>query len=185
MRIVLRMFVAIMAFLAGIGAVFAVEAASERLAFDEVAVIEEETYDVDRSVAEYILSTQIDFHLKGIRLGSTENEVFRAFGKPRRIELWSPDLPDLFVYHYEGLDVRIDVFNGAKTVDSIEILSPSHKFEGLTVGSSLEEVLHRFGPGYDLGEGAIYYNSLFPESYISFQHDGAKVTAITHAYDGC
>ena len=184
MQIVLRLGVAVLAFVAGSGAVFVAEAAIERLAFGEVAAVEDELYDTDRSVAEYTLRTPIDFHVKGLRLGSTANELIKALGKPRRIERLA-DYPDLSVYHYNGLKISIGEYDGSKTVDSIEIVSASETFDGLTVGSSLEDVRRRLGAEHYGHEGTVGYNAIIMDGYIAFSHDGTKITAITNGYDGC
>ncbi|MBX3293211.1 MAG: hypothetical protein KF881_10030 [Acidobacteria bacterium] len=184
MRFVLRSLWALIAFVAGIGSVSVADTALEGIVYDEVVSVENNDFDPDGAAALYAVAKPVDFNINGLRVGSTEIDLIRALGKPLRIESWY-DVPDLKVYHYNGLLIRIGEYDHSKTVDSIEITSESQNFAGLTIGSSLEDVRRRLGPEHYAYEGTLGYHTFVTEGYVEFSHDGTKITGIMHGYHGC
>lgn len=186
MRIVFRVLIVLLTFLLGLGAVLAAEAVIEKLTVVEVEpILLDRTSYFDRAAAILALATPIDFHVKGIRLGSTEREVIKAIGRPLGVERLQ-EHPDLFVYRYDGLELRLYEYEGSRTVDSIEILGPSISIEGLTVGSTLEEVRTRLGPEQHGESGGLYYfNEVSDNARVTIIHDGARVISISAAFAGC
>lgn len=184
MRNFFRCFIALLAFLIGIGTVFVVESAIDRVSVHEVAAVID-PFDLEEGIVVTTISVPIDFQVKGVRIGASAKAVIKALGKPRRIERPDPNFSDLLIFHYDGLELSIGVYDGSKTVDSIKIVSAEQTFEGLTVGSTLDDVRVKLGPEHYSHEGFIGYNAISMDGYIAFSHDGFKVTAITTGFDGC
>ena len=179
------MLAAVFAFAFGVSTVAGLEFMISRLEIDEIPSVHDKIFsnDLERFAAEETLSIKLDFHIRGIRLGSTEKDVIRTFGKPLSIEPWESDPLSLRTLHYQGLDIRISYFEGAKSVDSIEILSPEYAFQGVTVGTSVDEALRQLGPTDS--KGTLEYDLFVDDGYIMFSHDGSKITGIMTGFAGC
>jgi hypothetical protein len=186
MRIVLRVLAAVFAFAIGVGAVAGLESLISRLEPTEIPAVYDRFYsnDLERFAAEETLSIKLDFHVRGIRLGSTEKDVIKTFGKPMSIESWETDpLLTQRILHYKGLDIRVSYFDGKRTVDSIDILSPEYVFQGVTVGTSVDEALRQLGPTDS--KGTLEYDLFVDDGYVRFDHDGSKITGIMTEFAGC
>jgi len=183
MRVVLGIVIATVAFLTGIGIVAATEAAIGSITFGDVSIVEDERFDRDLFAVGYILSSPVDFHVRGIRLGATKSQVRAILGKPLRGD---GKMVDSSVYKYDGLTIRFTSHDGEPmTADLIEITASKNTFFGLTVGSTLDEVRNRLGPPIYASEMSLSYASSLEEP-INFEHDGRVVTRITAGYeDNC
>lgn len=187
MRNVAGICLGLLTLFAGIAAVSAADAALDGLKTEEVPAVY--NYEEQVELVETMrtrLGTPIDFHVNGIRLGSTEREVRKAFGKPRRIVIPHVGHPDLRVLEYEGLEIRIGEYDNSKTVDLIEITTAKYGFEGVTIGSTLDQLHQKLGrEHYSNYDGILGYHAITQDGYISIIHDGTRVVGITNAYDGC
>lgn len=176
--------VAATALLIGIFSVKIVDALVDGVNLDEVAAIEPAVSNYEVSSAQADLIPTIDFEVRGIRLGSTQQQVLKTFGKPLKIEPWSAKRRDLVVYHYDGLEIRVDRSDGQQIVDSIEILSTKYEINGVRIGSEINEVISKFGVS-SIEASSIEYQSLYPDAFVNILHDGSKVIGISSGLDGC
>lgn len=187
MRNVAGICLALLTLLTGIGGVSIADAALDIFKPDEVGAVQDYREEVELfEVVRTHLGTPIDFHVKGIRLGSTERDVRKAFGKPSRVVTPHEGHADLRILEYDGLEIRIGEYENSKTVDSIEITNSKYGFQGVTIGSTLEQLHKELGrEHYSNYDGLLGYHAITQNGYIAIIHDGTIIIRITNAYDGC
>lgn len=100
-------------------------------------------------------TTQIDFNINGVRLGSTYSQALMKLGKPRRtrIQRYSKErscLGDpmiLRILDYRGLRVWVlGVGRDKPVVLGIIVSGPQYSFRGVRIGFSESSVVERLGP---------------------------------------
>lgn len=186
---VLQLVFGIICFLTGWGAVAAVESVITSIDIGTVPVVQSQV-EIDSDVVTRILSAEIDFHINGIRAGSSEREVLRRLGRPKKItdeRVNYSEGPTIIFrnFEYDGLTVLFSRQEGPFSVQEVRVTGGSWNFRGIDVGSGrakIREVL-----GLPVGEdiGYVGYETTMSDVHVEFILVDDRIVEIIGGYSGC
>jgi hypothetical protein len=188
MRHVLGIFAALIALGVGIAVVKTTEIAIAAIfPLDDISVRSEQEYSLDHYALENALTEHINFNIRGVHVGSTEKEMLRVFGRPQKAEHYSGDVDQAATstYYYSGLTVEvIEYEDGKRKVISFSIDTNKWNVEGITVGSSVDDVERVFGrPRFRTDEDMFY--SDISDLDVDFVFEKGRIVRIYLLYDNC
>jgi hypothetical protein len=189
LQMLLKIAVAVTAFIAGWGAVAATEAvvASVNMGV-QVPAVQHDDLDLDAYAVEYTLAPKYHLQIRGIGPGSTERDVLRTFGKPKKITRNSILEYRGKSYEYEGLTINLsDWSEDGFSVDRLDINSTTWEFNGLKIGSTANEVEQTLGApaAHESSDGDLYYHGPDVLEYLDFNVMDGKVVGINAGFHGC
>lgn len=185
---VLGIFAALLAFLASLGAVAVTESLIEALYpfSTDLPLAEQHNYSLDEYARENVLTEYIDFNVRGVHVGTPEKEMLKIFGKPKKVDYVpaDPDEITLSTYEFEGLTIGVQDFEGERRALNFSIESDQWNVQGITVGSSVEDIERVFGRPRSVTNEDLYYLDS-SNLDVDFAIENGRVVGIYLLYDGC
>lgn len=188
MRHLLGIFAALLAFGISVGGVKTTESAiAATFPLDDITVSSEQAYSLDDYALKNALEEHISFNVRGVHVGTTEKEMLRVFGRPQNAEHYAGDVDQTAVstYYYSGLTVDvIEYEDGTRKVISFSIESDKWNVNGITVGSSVDDVERVLGrPRFRTDEDMFYTDISDLDVDIVFEN--GRIVRIYLLYDNC
>jgi hypothetical protein len=185
-----KIVIASLTFLFGVGVVVGVDSFIAGMNLGEIPVVQHKTtISRDDRILRYVLSRKIDFRINDIGVSSPGKEITRKLGRAQKIEqeatkyeLGTERSRD---YYYDGLFVGTRERDGKFTVDTIKIDGSAWRFQGIGIGSSIEDVTRAFGNPTFKGDGWISYDMLQTDATLHLKINDDVVTEIEIGYGRC
>ncbi len=132
-----------------------------------------------------VLTEVLDLNVSGVRIGTSEKDVVKLLGKPTRI---NRELPEGYrdgyrIYEYPGLSIEI-IDDERSVVNHIDIESGQWNVNGISVGSSVDDVRRLWGRPLNEGEEGLYYFDM-SELDVQVAIENGRVVGVHWLYDDC
>ncbi|MFL6374556.1 MAG: hypothetical protein ACJ73D_07830, partial [Pyrinomonadaceae bacterium] len=187
MRLIAGIIFGCVTFAMGTGVVRAVESAIVSLfpVNGDVRLASTEPYR--DSNLDSALADAMDFRLNGVRIGTTEKEMRRLLGRPNSVENYGPESEPISgrEYNYSGLTLEVIEYEGKRTVDSIEVEWGAWSVNGVSIGSSVNDVKRLMGRPISEAPGMIEYKDISSGGEVDISIKDGRVTQISVAVDAC